>query len=184
MKYRINFSNYDKSKEIQKKLFSKLYWVSVFILLILFFYGFIRFYNIDREINRVRQELTELNDKLEKAKEERKRIISDREEIILKNKIKFYNELRQGRLTQTVFLNILEEITPKSIKLISLDFDVSRKSFIINGETLNPEMVVSYLSELQKVEIFKKVTLIRQTMQKGTDKKILIGNFEIRGELI
>jgi len=184
LKYRINFSNYDRSKEIQKKLFHKIYWISVFILLILFFYGFIKFYHVGKEINRVKQELAELNIKLEKAKEERKRIISAGEEIILKNKIKFYNELQRNKLTQTVFLNILEEKTPKSIKLTSLDFDVSRKTFIINGETLYPEVVVSYLSELQKVDIFKKVTLTKQTMQKGMDKKVIIGNFEIKGELI
>lgn len=184
MKYKINFSNYDKSKELQKKLFSKIYWGSVFFLFILFFYGFYKFYYIGKEIKRVKQELMELNVKLERAKEERKRIISDKEEIILKNKIKFYEELKKDRLTQTVFFNIIEERTPRAIKLISLDFDISRRSFIINGETLNPDIVVSYLSELQKVDIFKKVTLTRQTMQKGTDKKVIIGNFEIRGELI
>lgn len=184
MKYKINFSNYDKSKELQKKLLSKIYWGSVFFLSILFFYGFYKFYYIGKEIKRVKQELMELNVKLERAKEERKRIISDKEEIILKNKIKFYEELKKDRLTQTVFLNIIEERTPRAIKLISLDFDISRRSFIINGETLNPDIVVSYLSELQKVDIFKKVTLTRQTMQKGTDKKVIIGNFEIRGELI
>lgn len=184
MKYRINFSNYDKRKEIQKRLLVKIYWISLFVLLALFIYGFIKFYNIWQEIKRVKQEISDLNLKLEKAKEERKRIISDKEEIVLKNKIKFYDELKQDRLTQTVLLNILEEKTPRGIKLISLDFDVSRKSFIINGETLSPETVVSYLNELQKVEIFRKVTLTRQTMQKGTDKKVIIGNFEIRGELI
>ncbi len=184
MKYRINFSNYNRSKEIQKKFFSKAYWILVFILIILTFYGFIKFYHVDREINRVKQELGELNIKLEKAKEERKRIITSGEEVILKNKIRFYNELRQDRLTQTVFFNILEEKTPKNIKLVSLDFDISRKTFIINGETLNPEAVVSYLSELQRVEIFRKVTLVKQTMVRGMDKRVTIGNFEIKGELI
>ncbi|MCX7770090.1 MAG: hypothetical protein N2202_03295 [Proteobacteria bacterium] len=184
MRYRINFSNYDRKKEIQKSLFGRAYWIVIIMLACLFVYGVIRFYGINLEIDKVRKEISEINIKLEKAKEERKRIISEGEEVVLRNKIKFYNEFKGAKLTQTAFLNIIEEKTPNNIKLISLDFDISRKSFIITGETLHPEAVVNYLSQLQSVEIFKKVTLTRQTMQKGTDKKLIIGNFEIKGELI
>lgn len=184
MKYRINFSNYNRTKELRKRLIKRSYWFIVLILFVSIVYGFSKLYDLGREIKKVESETMELRNKLEKSKEERKRIISEQEEIILKNKIKFYNELKQNSLSQTAFLNIIEQKTPESIKLINLDVDISRKTFIILGETLNPEVVVLYLNELQKVDIFRKVTLTRQVMQKAGDKKLIIGNFEIKGEII
>jgi len=184
LRYRINFSNFDRAKELRKRFINKTFWIAVILLIIIGFYGINKFFRLGKEVERVIEQTNELKEKIEKATQERKRILSDKEELILKNKKKFYEELQLKKLTHTIFFNILEEKTPNSIKLVSVDVDIMRKSFIINGETLSPEMVGVYLGELQNVEFFKNVTLVKQVMQKGIDKKIVIGSFEIRGEII
>ena len=184
MRYKINFSNFDRAKELRKRFINKTFWIAVVFSIILGFYGINKFLSLGKEVEKVLGEANELKEKIEKATQERKRILSEKEELTLKNKIRFYEDLQRKKLTQTIFFNILEEKTPNNIKLVSVDVDVMRKSFIINGETLFPEMVGVYLGELQKVEFFKNVTLVKQVMQKGVDEKIVIGNFEIRGEII
>ncbi len=184
MRYKINFSNFDRAKELRKRFINKTFWVAVILLIIIAFYGINKLFSLSKEVEKVVQETNVLKERIEKATLERKRILSDKEELVLKNKLKFYEELQRKKLTQTIFFNILEEKTPNSIKLVSVDVDIMRKSFIITGETLSPEMVGVYLGELQKVEFFKNVTLIKQVMQKGVDKKLTIGSFEIRGEII
>lgn len=181
MKYNINFSSFDRNKELQRKAFYKGFWVLTFLLLAMFIYGFIRFYKLSLDIDNIEKEKTELSMKIEKAKEERKRIISDSEIVILKNKLTFYQSLQQRKFSPTIFFNILEKKTPKAISLIYVDYDVTRKSFILSGETLSPEISANYLSSLNSVDIFKQIELTRQNMQRIKDKNLVIGSFEIKG---
>lgn len=138
---------------------------------------------MNREFSEVKKKSEELFTKREKLLVERRKTFSDAEIALLEAKLKFYSEIFLNKLYVSSFLNIIEEKTPPNIFLKSLDYDRKRRNFIIVGESLSPDAVAGYILQLQGINFVKKVEITRQTFQKKGEKKLLISEFELKGEI-
>lgn len=184
MKYLINFARYDKKKEKRKAFIRFFSGAVILILLAGFVFGIKRIGSVTGERRKVVEAREELLKRVEKQAQERRKHFSDAEVLIIDGKLKFYRAVSENKLFVTVFLNLLEEKTPRFISLRSLDFDPARKNFVLMGESLSPDGVTAFIPNLQGSNIITKIEITRQNFQKVGEKKILISEFEIRGELI
>lgn len=183
MKYYINFATFDRKKALQKRNTRLSLFVCILLLFALFLAGMKKVSDISSELSDVKKKREELSLKKENLLKERRRLFSDAEINLLESKLNFYSETFFNNLYVTSFFNVLEEKTPTNIFLKSVDFDSSRKNFMLTGESLNPETVAGLIPSIQNLNFVKKVEITRQSFQKMTEKKILISEFELRGEI-
>lgn len=183
MNYLINFASIDRRKENRKKKIKAVLLLLSIALFFVFILGMQRASEFNRELVEVKKKSEELLTKREKLLSERRKTFSDSEIALLEAKHKFYSDMFLNKLYVSSFLNLIEEKTPSHIFLKSLDFDRSRKNFIIVGESLSPDAVAGYISQLQGINFVKKVEITRQTFQKKGEKKLLISEFELKGEI-
>ncbi len=183
MRYRINFATYDRRKVAIRRNQKILLFCGILLLFVLFIKGMQKSIQLGNEINEIKAKKEELIAKKEKMLRERRNVFSDAEVQIIETKLKFYSDVFSNRLYTTAFLNVLEEKTPASIYLKTLDVDIERKNFIVTGESLNPESVATFIPSLQNINFVKKVEITKQSFQKMGEKKILISDFEIKGDL-
>lgn len=183
MKYRINFATYDREKVLRARKIKLLSFACIFVLFITFTMGLKRATETNTELNNVKKRKEELIEKKERLLTERRKLLSDTEVQLLDAKLSFYTNTFLSRLYVTSYLNYLEDKTPSNIFLKSVDFDANRKSFIITGECLNPEAVANYITSLQSVNFIKKVQITKQTFQRLGEKKLLVSEFELRGDV-
>ncbi len=183
MKYSINFSSANKVKRKQIYALRVAYGISVIFLAIIFILGINRVGSISSEIERIKIEKTSIEEMIEKNIKERRRFISDEEIKVLNEKVRFYKDIYEKRFFVTLFLTDLESIMVSATVLKSLDIDIVRKNFILVGESLNPESAVAFSKRLQGINYIKKAEITKQTFQRFGEKKILVNDFEIRGDL-
>jgi hypothetical protein len=184
LKYQINFASYDKGKENRKRLLNFFCGALILIFVGSFVYGIKKSTDIAREKARVVESKEELAMRMEKGMQERRKHFSDDELSVIDNKLKFYRTAVRNKLFVTVFYNMLEEKTPQFITIKSVDFDPARKNFVLTGESLIPDGVTAFIPNLQSSSIITKVEITRQTFQKVGEKKVLVAEFEMRGEVI
>lgn len=183
MKYNINFSSLNRVKEKQRLVVNLIYALIFLILIIFAFSGMKRAGDLLSEIDRIKNEGKSLEERIGKEIEERRKFASDEEIKTLIEKLTFYSTIYSDRLYTTNFLSDLEDIIPSGVVLKNIDIDLNRKNFVLIGESLSPEGAVSFSKKIQGVNYIKKIEISRQSFQRVGDKKILINEFEIKGEL-
>lgn len=183
MKYTINFSSINKLKQKQIFALNLFYIAGIFFMVVMIILGLKKIGDISSEAERVRNEKKSLEEMIYKSIEERRRFISDEEVKMINEKVAFYKEIYEKRFFITPFLTDLEDSLAGGMTLKSLDIDVLRKNFIIIGEGLNPESAVLFSKKLTDIGYIKKAEIGRQNFQRFGEKKILINDFEIRGEI-
>jgi len=183
MRYKINFATYDREKVLRRRNIKLLVSVCILLLFTVFLMGLNRASTLSTELNELKKKKDELTLKKEQLLKERRKLFSDSEILLLEAKLNFYKNTFLNRLYTTAFLNNIEEKTASGIFLKSVDFDAGRKQFIITGESLNPEAVASYIMSLQTINYVKKVEITRQTFQRLGEKKLLVSEFELKGEI-
>lgn len=183
MRYHINFATFDRKRAIKRRNTRLFLFGCVILFFFLMIAGLKKVSNIGDEYDEVRKKREELALKKENLLKERRKLFTDTEIKLLETKLNFYSDTFFNRLYSTSFLNVIEEKTPANIFLKSIDFDNTRKNFIITGESLSPESVASYISSLQNVNFIKKVEITRQSFQRAGEKKLLLSEFELRGEV-
>ncbi|MCX7991123.1 MAG: hypothetical protein N2999_03670 [Proteobacteria bacterium] len=135
------------------------------------------------EIERVKNEKRAIEEMIQKGIEERRKLVSDEEIRQLNEKMTFYKDIYEKRFFVTVFLTDIEDTIVGGMSLKSLDMDIPRKNFVLTGESLNPESAVAFSKKLQGISYIKKAEITRQTFQRVGEKKVLINDFEIKGEI-
>lgn len=183
MKYTINFSSVDRLKQKQMFVINLFYGAGILFLIIMIVLGIRKVGYISSEIERVKNEKKSIEEMIQKNIEERRKFISDEEVKLINEKMIFYKNIYNKRFFVTAFLTDLEDILLNSMALKSLDIDISRKNFVIIGESLNPESGILFSKKLLETGYIKKAEIGKQTFQRFGEKKILINDFEIRGEI-
>ncbi len=183
MRYNINFSSFDRKREKQKKLLGLLYIIVIAVLVFFALFGLKKSNDMLSEIDRIRNEAKAVEENIAKDLEQRRKFLSDEEVRVLTEKLVFYSSLYDNRFYITAFLTGLEEIIPAGVSLKNIDIDMTRKSFVLTGESLSPEGAVSFSKKIQDLNYIKNVEISKQSFQRLGDKKLLVNDFDIKGEL-
>lgn len=183
MKYNINFCSTNKLKRKQIFALNILYVLVMFFLFSMIILGFKKVGDVSSEVDRVKTEKKSLEEHIQKNIEGRRKFISDEEVKLINEKLVFYKDMTEKRFYITAFLTDIEDSLAGGMTLKSLDIDILRKSFVIIGEGLNPESAVIFSKKLSEIDYIKKAEIGRQNFQRLGEKKILINDFEIRGEI-
>lgn len=183
MKYFINFSSIDRVKKRQTFALNFL-----IVILIVFFtgtalIGIKKIGDISNETTMILNEKIAIEETIAKSIEERRRFISDEEVKQINEKIAFYKEVYDKRFFVTSFLTVLEDILIGGVTLKSLDVDITRKNFLLSGEGLNPESAVIFSKKIADIPYIKNAQISKQNFQRFGEKKILISDFEIKGDM-
>ncbi len=183
MRYNINFSSFDRAKQKQEKAVKLLYIFLILLMLFFTLFGLKKTNYILTEIERIKNEIEELEENIAREVEQRRKFLSDQEVKILSEKLIFYSSLFGNRFYISAFLTDMEELIPAGVSLKNIDIDINRKNFMISGESLSPEGAVNFSKKMQDINYIRKVEITRQSFQRYGDKKILINDFDIKGDL-